>query len=198
MLVTLHGNDPKISGCYEGQPEIWGQICSTTGRWLARCSKNKGYEKLEIISVNDYGFRSTNVSTFGYLRLVYPNDNVCFEQNLCLCTHIWLPRHPIGWRLHWWCLCLHCRSQVIHCKVLPDIKPSFSAMARESLLGTAVLTGFKAGIFFPFFYHTFLGFRHWSWDIFAVGIRDMATFYNTGYIAIAASLVLTGIFQKLP
>ena len=70
-------------------------------------------------------------------------------------------------------------------------------MARESVLGTAVLTGFKAGIFFPFFYHTFLGFRHWSWDIFAVGIRDMATFYNTGYIAIAASLVFTGIFQKL-
>ena len=70
-------------------------------------------------------------------------------------------------------------------------------MARESVLGTAVLTGFKAGIFFPFFYHTFLGFRHWSWDIFAVGIRDMATFYNTGYIAIAASLVFPGIFQKL-
>ena len=69
-------------------------------------------------------------------------------------------------------------------------------MARESVLGTAVLTGFEAGIFFPFFYHTFLGFRHWSWDIFAVGIRDMATFYNTGYIAIAASLVFTGIFQK--
>ena len=70
-------------------------------------------------------------------------------------------------------------------------------MARESLLGTAVLTGFKAAVFFPFFYHTFLGFRHWSWDIFAVGIRDMATFYNTGYIAIAASLVLTGtLFQN--
>ena len=70
-------------------------------------------------------------------------------------------------------------------------------MARESLLGTAVLTGFKAAVFFPFFYHTFLGFRHWSWDIFAVGIRDMATFYNTGYIAIAASLVFTGtLFQN--
>ena len=69
-------------------------------------------------------------------------------------------------------------------------------MARESLLGTAVLTGFKAGIFFPFFYHTFLGFRHWSWDIFAVGIRDMGTFYQTGYIAIAASLLFTGNFLK--
>lgn len=70
-------------------------------------------------------------------------------------------------------------------------------MARESVLGTALLTGLKAGIFFPFFYHTFLGFRHWSWDIFALGIRDMGTFYNTGYIAIALSLVLTGNFQKL-
>jgi succinate dehydrogenase (ubiquinone) cytochrome b560 subunit len=68
---------------------------------------------------------------------------------------------------------------------------ALSAMARESVLGTALLTGLKAGIFFPFFYHTFLGFRHWSWDIFALGIRDMGVFYQTGYIAIAASLVFT-------
>ena len=63
---------------------------------------------------------------------------------------------------------------------------------RESGWGPAVMA-LKASVFFPFFYHTFIGMRHWSWDIFAVGIRDMAVLYQTGYIAIAAALVLTAV-----
>ena len=59
-------------------------------------------------------------------------------------------------------------------------------------MGTALILGLKGSVFFPFFYHTFVGMRHWSWDIFAVGIRDMGVLYQTGYIAIAAALVFTG------
>jgi len=65
-----------------------------------------------------------------------------------------------------------------------------SVTARATTLGAAALFVGKCGIFWPFFYHTFVGFRHWSWDIFAVGIRDMGVLYQTGYIAIALSLVL--------
>ena len=66
-------------------------------------------------------------------------------------------------------------------------------MLRETQSGTASVMGLKASVFFPFFYHTFIGMRHWSWDIFAVGIRDMAVLYQTGYIAIAAAFVLTAV-----
>ena len=66
-------------------------------------------------------------------------------------------------------------------------------MLRETQSGTALVMGLKASVFFPFFYHTFIGMRHWSWDIFAVGIRDMAVLYQTGYIAIAAAFVLTAV-----
>ena len=54
----------------------------------------------------------------------------------------------------------------------------------------------KFALFFPFMYHTFVGFRHWSWDILALGIRDMGVFYQTGYIAIAASIIIGGINFK--
>merc|ERR1711892_438091 len=66
-------------------------------------------------------------------------------------------------------------------------------LLRETPSGTALVMGLKASVFFPFFYHTFIGMRHWSWDIFAVGIRDMAVLYQTGYIAIAAAFVLTAV-----
>jgi hypothetical protein len=42
-------------------------------------ARTKGMYKCEIFFVNNYGSRSTNVSTFGNLCLVYSNDNVCFE-----------------------------------------------------------------------------------------------------------------------
>merc|ERR1711972_233819 len=66
---------------------------------------------------------------------------------------------------------------------------AFSASMRESTLGLVGVLTIKFALFWPFFYHTFIGFRHWSWDIFAVGIRHMPTFYKTGWVALAASLV---------
>ena len=68
----------------------------------------------------------------------------------------------------------------------------FAVAMRETQLGTAFILGLKGSVFFPFFYHTFVGMRHWSWDIFAVGIRDMGVLYQTGYIAIVAALAFTG------
>ena len=62
---------------------------------------------------------------------------------------------------------------------------------RQSTLGTVFILGLKASLAFPFFFHTFVGFRHWSWDIFALGIRDMSTFYLTGYVALAAAAAFT-------
>merc|ERR1712048_856299 len=72
--------------------------------------------------------------------------------------------------------------------VVADME-SFSSSMRESTLGTVGVTSIKFGLFFPFFYHTFVGFRHWSWDIFAVGIRNMGTFMTTGWVALGAALV---------
>jgi len=66
---------------------------------------------------------------------------------------------------------------------------AFAASMRETTLGTVGVLSIKFALFWPFFYHTFIGFRHWSWDIFAVGIRNMTTFMNTGWAALAASLV---------
>merc|ERR1711973_127559 len=71
-----------------------------------------------------------------------------------------------------------------------DIR-EFAENMRQTTLGTFFIYAFKAALAFPFFFHTFVGFRHWSWDILALGIRDMGTFYMTGYVALAAALVFT-------
>jgi len=55
----------------------------------------------------------------------------------------------------------------------------------------------KGGLFFSFFFHTFQGFRHWSWDAFALGIRNMDVFYKTGYVAIAAAALCTGMYSLI-
>ena len=65
---------------------------------------------------------------------------------------------------------------------------------RETTVGTLGIMGLKGAIIFPFIFHTFLGFRHWSWDVLAVGIRNVPTLYATGYIALAASLVVTACY----
>ena len=68
---------------------------------------------------------------------------------------------------------------------------SFGEKSRETELGKIGILGAKSAIIFPFFYHTFQGFRHWSWDIFAVGIRNLKTFHLTGWLALTGSMVAT-------
>ncbi|CBY43691.1 unnamed protein product [Oikopleura dioica] len=67
---------------------------------------------------------------------------------------------------------------------------SFGAEARANGNGAGIFA-LKMGLLFPLWFHILLGFRHWSWDIFAVGIRNIGTLYQTGYAAIALAIVLT-------
>jgi succinate dehydrogenase/fumarate reductase cytochrome b subunit len=52
-----------------------------------------------------------------------------------------------------------------------------SAEARANGNGAGIFA-LKMGLLFPLWFHILLGFRHWSWDIFAVGIRNLGTFYQ--------------------
>ena len=64
---------------------------------------------------------------------------------------------------------------------------------RETTGGTLGVTILKGALAFPFVFHTFLGFRHWGWDVFAAGIRNMATLYSTGYLALGTALAVTAV-----
>jgi len=87
--------------------------------------------------------------------------------------------------------------------IAADIQ-ELSATMRESLVGTVALWVLKGAVLYPFFFHTFAGFRHWGWDIFAVGIRDagtlngLGTLYKTGYAAIFGALLFTAIIVLWP
>ena len=103
--------------------------------------------------------RPANVAPFVRVQVVDPNDYVCFQSHLRFCSDLRLHWFAPFGHLDWWCSRRHCRVWHHHA--------CLGSRWHGSNYGAQVVPPLS------FFYHTFVGMRHWSWDIFAVGIKDM-------------------------